>query len=374
MPPTTTAPKAAPRVDLSERALARPPSSAGDIRALFGDERIAAQLARVLPRHVTLDRMLKVAVSCITKTPDLLKCSQISLVQSLMVLGELGLEPGGALGLGYLVPFRKKGGLMVCTPIIGYRGYIELARRSGQLSQIEARVVRERDKFDVAFGLTQRLEHVPSRDSNPGEVVLVYCIARLKDGGVHFEVMTRADIERIRERSKASSSGPWVTDWEAMARKTAVRQAARWLPLSPELGRAMEVDDEQLDASSLSLVPRAGSATIDAEPADIPGAEAYDPVTGEVVDESAAETDAQGAGEGGEAASEAPGEAVDESAAMEDELAREVERLTAAIAAAGTRPELVALGKRIQGLPGPERDALSKLYAERSAALKGGAA
>ncbi len=372
MAPAPAAPKAPPRVDISEKALAKPPSSASDIRALFGDERIGAQLARVLPKHLTLDRMLKVAVSCITKTPQLLECTQISLVQSLMVLGELGLEPGGALGLGYLVPFSKGGKYKVCTPIIGYRGYIELARRSGQLSQIEARVVRERDKFDVAFGLEQRLEHVPTRDPNPGEVVLVYCIARLKDGGVHFEVMTRADVERIRKRSKASSSGPWVTDWEAMARKTAVRQAARWLPLSPELGRAMEVDDEQLDASSLSIVPRAGNATIDAEPADIPGAEAYDPVTGEVVDESAAEAPAEEEGATG-ASPEPPPEDL-EGDAVEAQLRADAEALKAAIAAATSPQELKALVARIQDMPGPERDILSKAYAERSRALKTGGA
>lgn len=196
--------------------------------------------AQVLPRHLTPDRLVKVALNCIFKTPALQKCSAASLYQSVISAAELGLEPGGALGHAYLVPFGT-----VCQLIIGYRGFIELARRSGQLAQIEAHVVRECDVFDVEFGLTPKMSHRPKLDGDAGKPVLVYMIARLKDGSSHVEVMTAADVEKIRLRSRSGQSGPWQTDWEEMAKKTVLRRGMKYLPMSSELARAIEHEDEE---------------------------------------------------------------------------------------------------------------------------------
>src|SRR5690348_12059314 len=80
-------------------------------------------IAQLLPRHLTADRLIKVALGCVMKTPALQKCTAASLLQSVIVAAELGLEPGGALGHLYLVPYGN-----TCTPIVGYRGFIELMR------------------------------------------------------------------------------------------------------------------------------------------------------------------------------------------------------------------------------------------------------
>lgn len=202
-------------------------------------------LAQLVPKHLSADRLIKVALNCISKTPKLQLCTPVSLLQCLITAAELGLEVGGALGHAYLVPFEdRKNNITVCTLIIGYRGFIELARRSGQLAQIEAHIVHERDEFEVEFGLNPVFRHKPRMEGDAGKPTMAYMIARLKDGSVHCEVMTWADVMRIKARSRSASSGPWVTDEEEMAKKTVVRRGAKYMPMSSEMAKALDHDDE----------------------------------------------------------------------------------------------------------------------------------
>lgn len=172
------------------------------------------------------------------KTPALLNCDQKSLFGAILQCAALGLEPGGALGHCYLLPYGR-----TCQLIIGYRGMIDLARRSGQIISLYAYVVHEKDDFNYKLGLYPDIEHVPSSEADPGPVTHVYAVAKLKDGGVQFEVMSRAEIEAVRARSKAGRSGPWVTDWDAMAKKTVIRRLFKYLPVSIEAARATEIDE-----------------------------------------------------------------------------------------------------------------------------------
>lgn len=205
---------------------------------------------KLLPQHLSAERMFRVAMACIRTTPKLQQCSPTSLVSALMVASELGLEPGGARGLLYLVPYGT-----VATPIVGYRGLIQLARNSGDLANVEARVVYERDKFEVEFGLEPKLLHKPAL-SDPGKERAVYAIATMKDGSKQIEVMSVAEVDAIRARSRSGNNGPWVTDYGEMAKKTVVRRLMKYLPLSSErLQRAMELDGETVDGLVLPEIP-----------------------------------------------------------------------------------------------------------------------
>jgi len=195
-------------------------------------------IAQVAPKHLTPDRLIKVALMARARNKALLLCSPESLLQAVINAAELGLEPSGLLGQAYLVPYGKDVQL-----IPGYRGLIDLARRSGQISRIEAHVVHENDTFDISYGIEPKLEHKPTLSANPGKPVAVYAIAKLKDGTTQVEVMTISQVEAIRSRSKAAKSGPWVTDFEEMARKTVVRRLCKYLPLSPELQKALEFEE-----------------------------------------------------------------------------------------------------------------------------------
>ena len=191
-------------------------------------EQMKPQIARALPKHMDPDRIARIALTLLKQTPALAQCTPDSFLGALMTASQLGLEPG-PLGEAYLVPFGR-----VVTFIPGYRGLVKLAWQSGQLKNIDAHVVYAGDAFDYEYGLTPFLRHKPTRDAR-GDVTDVYAVATLQNGGSAFVVMSLEDVAAIRKRSRASSSGPWVTDWEAMAKKTAVKQLIRWLPLSTEL-------------------------------------------------------------------------------------------------------------------------------------------
>lgn len=200
-------------------------------------------IAQVLPRHIKADRLIKVALMAMNRQPELLNCTPSSLFQALMMSGQLGLEPDGILGSAYLVPFGTQ-----CTLIPGYRGLIDLARRSGLIKSIEAHLVRLGDKFECAFGLDPHLVHTPVFPGDENylkneHIIGAYAVAKLTDGGEQFEVMSRAEIDAIRHRSKASKSGPWVSDFGEMAKKTVIRRIMKYLPLSVEMVSALELDN-----------------------------------------------------------------------------------------------------------------------------------
>ena len=219
---------------------------------LMADPRTKAQIALALPKHMTADRLARIAMTELRKTPKLMQCDQMSFLGAIMQCAQLGLEPGGALGHAYLLPFdrRQKQGnqwVTVATEaqlIIGYRGMIDLARRSGQIVSLSARAVHENDTFSYAYGLEEKLEHVPCEDGNPGALTHVYAVARLKDGGVQFEVMSKAAVDKVRAMSKSSDKGPWVDHYEEMAKKTAIRRLFKYLPVSIELQRAVNIDEK----------------------------------------------------------------------------------------------------------------------------------
>lgn len=220
--------------------------------------RTLTAMRAVLPRHLTPERMIKVAISATMRTPKLLECTPESFVLAIMQCAELGLEPGGTLGHAYLVPFKKnwkdKGGKfhsrMEVQMIPGYRGLIALARRSAELSTISAHCVHANDRYSVRFGDDEKIEHEPKLDGERGPIVGSYAIAKLRDGGIAREYLTLPELEKIRNSSKAADSGPWV-DWtEEMARKSAIRRLAKLLPLSPEMAKALELDAAASGAAS----------------------------------------------------------------------------------------------------------------------------
>lgn len=205
-------------------------------------DRYKDQIARALPRHMSVDRMVRIVMTEIRRTPQLLEADPASLFGAVIQAAQLGLEPG-VNGQAHLVPFRNgRTGRIEAQFIPGYKGLMDLARRSGKVRTITARVVREGDLFEYALGTDEFIRHVP-RSGPDAEVVAAYAVAVLEDGTKQVEVMLREEIDRIRQRSKAASSGPWVTDYEEMARKTVVRRICKYLPASVELATAVALDE-----------------------------------------------------------------------------------------------------------------------------------
>jgi recombination protein RecT len=227
------------------------------VRGLIESDRFRDQIAKALPKHLPPDRFLRVALTALTRTPRLAECDQASLFGALMSLSQLGIEPDGRRA--HLIPFEnRKRGVVECQLIVDYKGLVELAMRSGTVSLIHADVVCDRDVFVYDRGEIKT--HSIDFRQDRGPVFAVYSICRFKDGTEKAEVMSRTEVEAVRSRSRAGGSGPWVTDWSEMAKKTVFRRLSKWLPLSPEFRDVLDVEDdrlESLDAGSIRRTPPA---------------------------------------------------------------------------------------------------------------------
>lgn len=214
------------------------------VLGMLTEDSFKEQLALAVPKAMTAERLVRIVKTECRKTPELRETTPASFLGAVLQCAQLGLEPGGALGHCYLLPYwdRKKG-VKNCQLIVGYRGMIDLARRSGQIVSLCAYVVHEKDHFSWRLGLDPNIEHIPSPEADRGAMTYVYAVAKLKGGGVQFEVMSRAEVEAVRKQSKAGGSGPWVTHFSEMAKKTAIRRLFKYLPVSIEAARAVEFDE-----------------------------------------------------------------------------------------------------------------------------------
>lgn len=198
-------------------------------------------LEMALPRHLQGDRFARIALTLVRSTPKLAECEPLSFIGALLVAAQLGLEPGPPLGLSWILPYYNKANRQLEAQFqLGYKGIIELYRRSGQYQSIQAREVCENDKFSYRYGLDDELVHEPPLREERGASFAWYAVAKFQNGGHAFVVLSRDQVEARRKRGQ---DGPaWRTDYDAMARKSAVRALAPWLPLSPELERQLSAD------------------------------------------------------------------------------------------------------------------------------------
>lgn len=281
------------------------------VAAMLASPSMQAQIKAALPRHMTPERLARIVTTEIRKVPKLAECTPVSFFGAVIQCAQLGLEPGNALGHAYILPYEKsvkRGNEWVKVPeaqlIIGYRGMIDLARRSGQIVSLSATAVYKGDLFEPEFGLEPSLRHVPDFENpdreNQENLTFVYAVANLKEGGTQFAVMSRTQINAIRARSqgyttaaKKISEGkkgdnPWITDFEQMALKTVVRRLFKFLPVSIEMQTAVGLDER----AEMGLTQDNGAiidgqfTAIDDEP------EHVDQSTGEITDQRAEQAEA----------------------------------------------------------------------------------
>ena len=227
---------------------------------------MAPEIKKALPDVITPERFTRMALSALNTTPKLKDCTQLSFLAALMNAAQLGLEPNTPLGQAYLIPYNNKG-VLECQFQIGYKGLIDLGYRNPQMQIISAQAVYENDEFEYELGLNPRLEHRPAlRDR--GELRLFYGLFKLVNGGFGFEVMSKEAVDAYaREYSKSfdSSFSPWKTNYEAMAKKTVIKQALKYAPVKADFRRALSTDGTIKNeiAEDMSEIP--GEDIFDAE-------------------------------------------------------------------------------------------------------------
>lgn len=198
-------------------------------------EQMRPELERVLPAHLSGDRMARIMLTEIRKTPKLAQTDPNSFFGALLTSAALGLEPG-VNGEAYLVPYGKE-----CQLIVGYQGLVKLFWQHPLAKRLTAEVVYENDHFAYDKGLTMRLEHTPAV-GNRGKIVGYYAIAELNNGGINFDFFTPEQIKALRGGKVGTSGG--VTDPEKwMERKTALKQVLKMMPKSAELATALRTDE-----------------------------------------------------------------------------------------------------------------------------------
>lgn len=262
---------AGPQTTGNGQIVKKGPDKKGDLKSLL--LRMSPEIAKALPKHVSADRMTRIALTALSSTPKLAQCTPESFLGAIVQAAQLGLEVNTPLGHAYLIPFEdRRNNRTLCQLIIGYQGMIDLTRRSGSVKAIYAFPVYKGDDFSWELGLNPTIRHVPSTvEHKDADLTHVYAVAKLEGGEPVFTVLTRSEVERYRRRSRAADSGPWKTDYEAMCLKTAIRRLFRWLPKSAEMAQAAAIDEapelgrSQLAAASEEVVGLLQSQGFDVE-------------------------------------------------------------------------------------------------------------
>lgn len=217
----------------------------GSVLDYLNNGKFQSQLAAALPKFLDTDHFVRSAITEFRLNPALAECSVPSVLGYFMQAAACGLEPASMLGQCYPVPFwnsktKQKEAQFIC----GYRGMLSIARRSGEIASVVAEVVHEKDEFSIEYGMNPSLVHKPYIEDDPGAMRGAYVVVRFKGEGIDpvIKYMPKSEIDKRRNRSKAGSSGPWVTDYEEMAKKTVFRSVFKWLPISIEQIQATTTD------------------------------------------------------------------------------------------------------------------------------------
>lgn len=255
------------------------------------------QIQKALPSVLTGERFARMVLTALSSTPQLAECTPQSFMGAMMQAAQLGVEPNTPLGQAYLIPYRNHGRLE-CQFQLGYKGLIDLAYRSGEITDVTAHEVHENDEFEYELGLTPKLRHVPALKDR-GRVTMYYAIWHTKAGGYGFEVMSVEDIQKHAKaysQSYSSNYSPWTKNFDAMAKKTVLKQALKYAPLKTEFVRGVSADGTvksfTKDTGDILDAPDENTYDAEAETVEAPQDEpAVDKETGEILEDKKEDTE-----------------------------------------------------------------------------------
>lgn len=242
-----------------------------NLKALF--EKSKGSIAAVVPKHMTPERLIKIVTSAASRTPDLLDCTQESVLLAVVQAGTLGLEPNTPMHHCALVPYNnRKTGKKEAQLIVEYRGLCQLAYNSGEVLDVYAHEVRENDDFDFEYGTKKVLRHRFDVRKPRGHVIAFYGVVKFKNGGDDFVVMTVDEVNEIREMSPGKDGEAWTKFPVPMGKKTVIRQVLKTAPMSHEksqaLGRALDHETRIDRGDSIDVIDVFGE-NVDTETGEV---------------------------------------------------------------------------------------------------------
>ena len=217
-------------------------------------EKLAPIIKQSIPKHVTPERLSRIALTEIRKNPKLLECSELSLLGAILQAAQLGLEIGSTMGECYIVPRRQRGQWDAQFQL-GYKAIIKLFHQHESSLVLYGEEVRKNDDFEWEYGLEPKLKHKPAL-KNRGEVIGYYVVAKMKGGSYVYKFMPVEDIIEHAKKfadSYGSTYSPWTNNFEDMALKTVLKKMRKWLPLSTELSRAFAADETIKHATDIEI-------------------------------------------------------------------------------------------------------------------------
>ncbi len=231
---------------------AQPKSEMQTFRGML-EGNMRAEIAKALPTGVDPDRFIRTTITAVQMTPALLEADRRSLMAACMKAAQDGLLPDGREAVLNIYSTKvKENGQEFWIKMVQYlpmvRGLLKVARNSGEVAHLDAAAVYEKDEFIFERGDESRLVHRPYLGvEDPGQVIAAYCIAKLSNGEVHREVMSRRDIEKVRGASKASNGPGWTTWYDQFAIKSVIKRATKLLPSSSDrLERVIQHDNDAM--------------------------------------------------------------------------------------------------------------------------------
>jgi len=216
-------------------------------------ERHKRDFEMVVPRHLSPERVMRVAISACRRNPKLMTCWLPSVVGGCLEASALGLEINTPLHHAYLVPFKNnKTRRTEAELIIGYEGYIELMYKHPKVLSVFHNVVYMNDTFSYRYGMNEDLQHIELESGDRGEIRGFYAYAKMTGEAYRFVYVSKSEADRVRdEYSKSYQADPkestWATDYIAMGCKTALRKLQKFVPKSAEAARAVEADFKVID-------------------------------------------------------------------------------------------------------------------------------
>lgn len=212
-------------------------------------ERHKSQILAALPKHMTPERMARLAMTAFSQSPDLQKCDPKSIFASVIIASQLGLEPG-VNGQGYLIPYGK-----TCTFIPGWRGLVDLVSRSGRATVWTGAVFRG-DEFDYELGTNQFIKHKPCGEDDINLLTHVWAVGKVNGAELPvIEVWPMSKVYRHRDKwNKVGQKHYSFKHPEMYARKVALLQVLKYMPMSIELSNAIVAHNNAEDGKATDFI------------------------------------------------------------------------------------------------------------------------
>lgn len=238
-------------------------------------EKFKPQLALALPKHLTADRMARLALTAFSTTPKLQECDPKTIAASIMTAGQLGLEVG-VNGAGYLVPYGR-----TCTFVPGWKGLVDLVARSGRGTVFTGVIFKDQEYTFIDGARRDLIIHNETDLDDPADITHAYAIGWVKDAAIPVVELWRVSkITKHRDKyNKVGGAHYSFRDWEMYCRKVPLLQVLKYMPCSVEVSNAVAVNNASESGRGVTIE---NGIIVDT---DTHGTESINTTTGEIVNE-----------------------------------------------------------------------------------------